>query len=60
MLSKIQNFGSAMLLPVMFMSFSGIAIGLSVLFTSPALFGDWVADEDLFWYQFWNLISVGG
>lgn len=40
MLSKIQNFGSAMLCPVMFMAFSGVAIGLSVFFTSGTLLGD--------------------
>lgn len=40
MLSKIQNFGSAMLCPVMFMAFAGVAIGLSVFFTSGTLLGD--------------------
>lgn len=39
MMQKIQRFGAAMFVPVLFFAFYGIVVGFSVLFTNQDIMG---------------------
>lgn len=51
MIQKIQKFGAAMLAPVLLFAFSGMIVGISVLFTNQQIFGS-LAAEGTLWLQF--------
>lgn len=59
MMKKVQRFGGAMLAPVMLFSFSGVIVGLAILFQNEQIMGQ-IAHEGTFWWKFWNLIAAGG
>ena len=59
MMQKIQRFGGAMMTPVLLFAFSGIMVGLGILFTNQQIFGALASAESL-WYQCWNIILQGG
>lgn len=58
MMQKIQRFGGAMLAPVLLFAFSGMMVGISVLFKNEMIFGA-LASEGTLWYQFWKIIEQG-
>ena len=58
MMKKIQRLGGAMFTPTLLFAFSGIMVGLSIIFTNPNLMGSW-ANSDHVWYRFWQVISAG-
>ncbi|WP_276643415.1 alpha-glucoside-specific PTS transporter subunit IIBC [Caldibacillus debilis] len=57
-MQKLQRFGAAMFTPVLFFSFSGIVIAISIMLTNPSIMGN-IADEGTFWYKFWMTIQNG-
>lgn len=59
MMKKVQRFGGTMLAPVMLFSFSGVIVGLAILFQNEQIMGQ-IAHEGTFWWKFWNLIAAGG
>ena len=59
MMQKIQRFGGAMMTPVLLFAFSGIMVGLGILFTNQQIFGA-LASAECLWYQCWNVILQGG
>lgn len=59
MMQKIQRFGGAMMAPVLLFAFSGIMVGLGILFTNQNIFGA-LASPDGLWYQCWNVLLQGG
>ncbi len=59
MMAKFQRFGGAMFTPVVFFVFSGIIVGLTAVFTNPAIMGD-LAKEGTAWYTIWKIIDSGG
>lgn len=59
MMQKIQRFGAAMFVPVLFFAFYGIVVGFSVLFTNPDIMGS-IAAEGTLWSNFWYIIQQGG
>lgn len=59
MMKKIQRFGGAMMAPVLLYAFSGLMVGLGILFTNQNIFGA-LASTDGLWYQCWNIILQGG
>ena len=58
MIQKIQKFGAAMLAPVLLFAFSGMMVGITVLFTNELIFGS-LAAEGTLWYQFWTIVNKG-
>ena len=58
MIQKIQKFGAAMLAPVLLFAFSGMIVGISVLFTNQLIFGS-LAAEGTLWLQFWTIVNKG-
>ncbi|CQR23719.1 PTS system transporter subunit IIBC [Streptococcus varani] len=59
MMQKIQRFGGAMFTPTLLFAFSGIMVGLSIVFTNPNIVGS-LANPDHVWYQFWQIVANGG
>lgn len=59
MVQKLQRFGGAMMGPVMLMMFSSILIGLSSIFTNPAIMGS-LASETTNWFKVWTLMYSAG
>lgn len=59
MMKKVQRFGGAMLSPVMLFSFSGIVVGLAILFQNQEIIGS-LAQEGTLWWKVWNVIAAGG
>ncbi|WP_161980582.1 alpha-glucoside-specific PTS transporter subunit IIBC [Streptococcus sp. S784/96/1] len=59
MMKKIQRFGGAMFMPTLLFAFSGIMVGLSIVFTNPNIVGP-LADPEHVWYQFWQIVANGG
>lgn len=59
MLQKFQRFGGAMMGPVMLMMFSSILIGLSSIFTNPAIMGS-LAVETTMWFKIWTIMYSAG
>ncbi|MEE1313655.1 MAG: alpha-glucoside-specific PTS transporter subunit IIBC [Lachnospiraceae bacterium] len=59
MMQKVQRFGGAMMIPVLLFAFSGIMVGLGILFTNQSIFGA-IADPSGLWYQCWNVLLQGG
>lgn len=55
----MQRFGGAMFTPVLFFTYSGIIIAISIIFTNPSFFGS-LAEPYTFWYKFWTMIQNGG
>lgn len=58
MLQKIQRLGGAMFTPVLLFAFSGIMVGLAILFKNPEIMGS-LAIETGTWYKAWTLIEEG-
>ena len=58
MIQKIQKFGAAMLAPVLLFAFSGMIVGITVLFTNQQIFGS-LAAEGTLWLQFWTIVNKG-
>lgn len=58
MMKKIQRFGGAMFTPTLLFAFSGIMVGLSIVFMNPNIMGGW-ADPTHNWYKFWSVVSSG-
>ncbi|WP_277631381.1 PTS transporter subunit EIIC, partial [Atopococcus tabaci] len=58
MMQKLQRFGSAMFVPVLFFAFSGIVIGFSTLFNDPIIMGE-LAAEGTHWSRIWYIIEQG-
>ena len=58
-MQKIQRFGAAMFVPVLFFAFYGIVVGFSVLFTNQDIMGS-IAMEGTLWSKFWYIIQQGG
>ena len=58
MIQKIQKFGAAMLAPVLLFAFSGMIVGITVLFTNQLIFGS-LAAEGTLWFQFWTIVNKG-
>ena len=48
-----------MFTPVLFFTYSGIIIAISIIFTNPSFFGS-LAEPYTFWYKFWTMIQNGG
>lgn len=57
-MQKIQRFGAAMLAPVLLFAFSGMMVGISVLFKNEMIFGA-IASPGSPWFQFWKVIEQG-
>ena len=58
MMQKIQRFGGAMFTPVLLFAFSGIMVGMAILFKNPDIVGS-IASEGSMWLNFWILIEEG-
>lgn len=58
MMQKIQRFGAAMFVPVLFFAFYGLTVGLSILFLNQDIVGS-IASEGTLWYNFWYIIQQG-
>lgn len=58
MMQKIQRFGGAMFTPVLLFAFSGIMVGLAILFKNPEIMGS-IAAEGSTWVQVWTLLEEG-
>lgn len=58
-MAKFQRFGGAMFTPVVFFVFSGIIVGLTSVFTNPAIVGG-LAAQGTAWYAIWKIIDAGG
>lgn len=58
-MKKMQQFGGAMMIPVMLMPFAGVIIGLSTVFSNPDIMGG-IAEETTVWYKFWSMMYDGG
>lgn len=58
MLQKIQRLGGAMFTPVLLFAFSGIMVGLAILFKNPEIMGD-LASQGSTWYRMWTLVEEG-
>lgn len=58
MMQKIQRFGAAMFVPVLFFAFYGLTVGLSILFTNSDILGP-IATKGTAWYNFWYVIQQG-
>ncbi|WP_071393032.1 alpha-glucoside-specific PTS transporter subunit IIBC [Bacillus tuaregi] len=59
MMQVMQRFGGAMFTPVLFFTFSGLIIAITIMLTNPAIVGG-LADPDAFWYKFWMTVQNGG
>ena len=58
MLKKLQRFGGAMFTPVMLFAFSGMVVGLTILFKSQDIFGS-IATPGHIWYKVFQVIEEG-
>jgi PTS system arbutin-like IIC component len=58
MMQKIQRFGAAMFVPVLFFAFYGVTVGLSILFMNPDIVGS-IANQGTIWYNFWYIVQQG-
>lgn len=58
MMQKIQRFGAAMFVPVLLFAFSGITVGISILFMNQDIMGS-LANPNGLWYKFWFVIQEG-
>lgn len=59
MMQKIQRFGAAMFVPVLFFAFYGVVVGFSILFTNQDIMGS-IANSHTLWYKFWYIVQQGG
>ena len=59
-MQAMQRFGAAMFTPVLFFTYSGIVIALTIMFTNPSIVGEGLANPESFWYKFWITIQNGG
>ncbi|MBG9981505.1 PTS transporter subunit EIIC [Aerococcaceae bacterium DSM 111020] len=59
MMSKIQRFGGAMIIPVMLFAFFGIVVGVTIFFQQEMIFGA-LAHPDSFFYKIMDVIQSGG
>lgn len=59
MMQKIQRFGAAMFVPVLFFAFYGVVVGFSILFTNSEIMGS-LATKGTLWYNFWYIVQQGG
>ncbi|MEQ8154172.1 MAG: alpha-glucoside-specific PTS transporter subunit IIBC [Clostridiaceae bacterium] len=59
MMQKVQRFGAAMFVPVLFFAFYGMVVGFSILFTNPEIMGA-IANKGTAWYNFWYVVQQGG
>lgn len=55
----MQRFGGAMFTMVLYFTYSGMIVALSLVFTNPSFFGR-LAEPDTFWYKFWMTVQNGG
>lgn len=58
MMQKVQRFGAAMFVPVLFFAFYGMTVGFSILFTNPDIMGS-LAAKGTAWYSFWYVVQQG-
>lgn len=58
MMQKIQRFGAAMFVPVLFFAFYGVTVGLSILFLNTDIVGS-IANKGTLWYNIWYVIQQG-
>lgn len=58
MMKKIQKFGGAMFTPVLLFAFSGITVGISILFKNPLIMGS-IANEGTVWFKVMTIIEEG-
>lgn len=58
-MQTMQRFGGALFTPVLFFTYSGIIIAITIMLTNPSIVGG-LADSDSFWYKFWTTIQNGG
>lgn len=58
MMQKIQRFGAAMFVPVLFFAFYGVTVGLSILFLNTDIVGS-IANKGTSWYNIWYVIQQG-
>ncbi|WP_286908044.1 alpha-glucoside-specific PTS transporter subunit IIBC [Clostridium sp. UBA1652] len=58
MMQKIQRFGAAMFVPVLFFAFYGVTVGLSILFLNTEIVGS-IANKGTVWYNIWYVIQQG-
>lgn len=58
MMKKIQRLGGAMFTPVLLFAFSGIMVGLAILFKNPEIMGS-LANPDGTWFKIWTLVEEG-
>lgn len=56
MREKFQRFGAAMFTPVLFFSFFGILLGISIVCLSTDMVGT-IASEGTFWWKIWTIIN---
>lgn len=55
----MQRFGAAMFVPVLLFSFSGLLVGLTIVFKDPNIVGS-IANPDSFFYKFLVILEEGG
>lgn len=55
----MQRFGGAMFTMVLYFTYSGMIVALSLVFPAPSFFGR-LAEPDTFWYKFWMTVQNGG
>lgn len=55
----MQRFGGAMFTMVLYFTYSGMIVALSLVFPTPSFFGR-LAEPDTFWYKFWMTVQNGG
>ena len=56
---KFQRFGAAMFVPVLLFSFSGLIVGLTIIFKDRSFVGDLANPEGVF-YRVVSIIEEGG
>lgn len=57
-MKKLQKLGGALYVPAILFAFSGLMVGLSIVFQNEQIFGSMASTEHL-WGQFWSIISAG-
>lgn len=58
-MQTMQRFGGAMFAPVLFFTYSGIVIAITIMLTNPSIVGG-LAETNTLWYKFWTTIQNGG
>ncbi|MGL5720926.1 MAG: alpha-glucoside-specific PTS transporter subunit IIBC [Brevinema sp.] len=56
----MQRFGAAMFVPVLLFSFSGLLVGLTIVFKSPDIVGSGIANPDGWFYRILTVLEEGG